>query len=243
MKILALSGSPRKKKGITDRILQPFLEGAQEGGAEVSLVYLQGKKIKPCRGCFDCWWKTPGVCAQKDDMAELLKLHAECDVGVYATPLYVCGMSAQLKMFFDRFIPLALPFIEVKNGHCTHPARGKRMTGMAVVSSCGFHELDNFDEMVAHFKAICRLGGIKFYGALLRPHGEFLPFGEQVMKAQVEEVYTAAREAGRQMVKHDNIPDHLLKAVSRELLPRDVFLQGANQYFQNELDKLKKPTA
>jgi multimeric flavodoxin WrbA len=155
MKIFAVSGSPRKSKGITDRILKPFLEGAEEAGAEVDLLYLQGKKIKPCLGCFNCWWKTPGVCAQKDEAPELIKRYMASEVAVFATPLYVCGMTAQLKTFMDRFILMAQPFIELRDGHCTHPRRDDDgPSGMVVVSSCGFHELDNFDEMIAGRPAV-----------------------------------------------------------------------------------------
>jgi multimeric flavodoxin WrbA len=239
MRIFAVSGSPRKEKGITERIFRPFVEGAKEAGAEVDLVYLQGKKIKPCLGCFHCWWKTPGLCVQKDDQAGLLKLFAECDVAVFATPLYVCGMSAQLKLFFDRFIPITQPFIELRDGHCTHPPRGKYMKGMVVISSCGFHELDNFDAMLSQFHAVCKLGGVKFLGALLRPHGEFLTMAELVMKPRCEEIYAAAREAGRIMVKEGSIPERLQQAVSRELIPLEPYVQGANQFFHNQIDRYK----
>ena len=41
MKILAINGSPRGKKSNTDHILQPFLEGTCEAGAETETVYLK----------------------------------------------------------------------------------------------------------------------------------------------------------------------------------------------------------
>jgi multimeric flavodoxin WrbA len=42
MKVLAINGSPRGARGNTERILQPFLEGAREAGAETEVVYLKG---------------------------------------------------------------------------------------------------------------------------------------------------------------------------------------------------------
>ena len=233
MKILAINSSPRKHKSNTDRILKPFLEGAREAGAETEIEYLQGKKIKPCLGCYKCWMETPGICVQKDDAAALLEKLRDSDIVVYATPLYVFGMSAQLKAFFDRIIPSALPFIELRDGHCTHPFRYERKTtGMVLISNCGFHELDNFNELVAHFKIIAHHGRMKFLGALLRPEGEFLLYAEKLMPDAAQAVYDAAREAGRQLVRDGAISDEVLKAVSRQLLTIEEFVEGANAYFE-----------
>jgi len=45
MKIFAVNGSPNMKKGMTHILLENFLEGAREAGAEVETVFLQKKKI------------------------------------------------------------------------------------------------------------------------------------------------------------------------------------------------------
>ena len=48
MKVLAINGSPRGASGNTERILQPFLEGAQGAGAETEVIYLKNKDhLKP----------------------------------------------------------------------------------------------------------------------------------------------------------------------------------------------------
>ena len=103
MKILAINGSPRGKKSNTDRILQPFLAGAREAGAETETVYLKEHKINYCLGCFNCWTVTPGVCVQKDDMAALLEKIRGVDMLIYASPLYIFNVTAQMKTFLDRF--------------------------------------------------------------------------------------------------------------------------------------------
>ena len=239
MKILAFNSSPRKKKSNTNRILLPFLEGAKETGAEVDLIYLYDKNIKPCLGCYTCWLKTPGVCCQKDDMNELLLAMTNADVIVYATPLYVFGMTAQMKLLLDRIIPSAEPFIELtEDGHCTHPFReSKKDKGMVVVSNCGFHELDNFDEMMAHFRVIARHGKTKLLGTLLRPEGEFLEMAEKLMPEKAEAVYEAAREAGKQLVRDGRIAKETEKAVAAELLTRQQFVEGANAYFKSMVEQ------
>jgi multimeric flavodoxin WrbA len=240
MKIFALNGSPRKESSNTDRLLLPFLDGAKEEGAEVDLVYLQKHKIGPCLGCFHCWLKTPGQCVQKDDMTGLLERMKQADVLVCATPLYVCGMSAQMKAFFDRFIPIAEPFIEIRNDVCAHPSRYERQwTGVVLISNCGFHELLHFNELVDHIKAICRVSDMDYLGSLLRPHGEIMAMAEQLMPDQINRVYEAAREAGRMAARKEPISKEVEKAFTAELINRDDYLKGANAYFQSELDKVK----
>ncbi|MFH2131681.1 MAG: flavodoxin family protein [bacterium] len=71
MKVLAFNGSPRMKMGVTDKILQTFIQGAESAGAETETVYVAKKNIKFCTGCFNCWFKHPGKCIHDDDMMEI----------------------------------------------------------------------------------------------------------------------------------------------------------------------------
>ncbi len=235
MKVLAINGSPHGEKGNTDLILEPFLEGMKQAGAEVSLLYTKKMKINPCLGEHNCWFKTPGVCSQKDDMQELLPRLMEVEVLVLATPLYVDGMTGPLKNFLDRVIPIGDPIIELRNGHCRHRARKEIKDGkLVLVSNCGFWELDNFDPLVVHLQAVSKNLGREFAGALLRPHGPAL----KAMMNQgmpVHDVLDAAKEAGRQLVADGRMKPDTLKIVSRELLPLQMYVNIANQYAQDRL--------
>jgi multimeric flavodoxin WrbA len=123
MKVVAFNGSPRTDDGNTALILNPFLEGMREVGAEVELFYTRKLKINPCTGEFHCWLRTLGKCYQKDDMEMVLANVRDADILVFATPVYVDGMTGPLKNLLDRLIPLAEPFFELRDGHCRHPIR------------------------------------------------------------------------------------------------------------------------
>ena len=69
--VLILSGSPRKG-GNSDLLCDEFLRGAAEAGNKVEKIRVAEKKIGYCSGCYYCQ-KSGGVCARKDDMAELLQ--------------------------------------------------------------------------------------------------------------------------------------------------------------------------
>jgi len=238
MKVVAINSSPNMDKGNTALILGPFLEGMREVGADVELFYTRKMKISPCQGEFNCWLKTPGKCFQKDDMQMLLPKMAEADVLVLATPLYVDGVTGPMKNLLDRIIPLAQPFFELRDGHCRHPGRdGSKGSRLVLVSNCGFWEMDNFDPMLVHMKAVSKNMAREFAGALLRPHGPAL-MGMMEMGAPVDDILGAAKEAGRQLVEDGRMSPETLKGVSRELLPLEMYIEIVNKRFQEELNAL-----
>jgi multimeric flavodoxin WrbA len=240
MKVLAINSSPRMGKSNTAMILNPFLEGMKEAGAEVELFYTSKLNIHPCTGEFNCWLKTPGECLHNDDMKMLYPKITEADVIVFATPVYVDGVTGPMKNLFDRIIPIAYPFFELRDGHCRHPLRGEaKARKYVLVSNCGFWEKDNFDPLLVHMKAFCKNTCAEFAGALLRPHGEAMS-GMLEMGAPIGDIFEAAKEAGRQLVKEQKMSPETLDIVSRDLLPRDMYIQMVNQYFQQTLDALKK---
>ena len=113
MKILAVSGSPRK--GNTEWMLRTVLD-ATGGGAETDLLLLRQADVRPCRGCLACEKRDRagrGDCRITDDMQA-------ADVIVLGTPAYMGLLSGLLKGFLDRTCPV-------------WPAlRGKRIAGVAV---------------------------------------------------------------------------------------------------------------
>jgi multimeric flavodoxin WrbA len=231
MKIFAINSSPNKGDGHTASILNPFLDGMRASGAAVELHYTKDLKVNPCQGDYACWLKTPGKCIHKDDMAPLLPELARSDVWVFATPVYFDGISGTMKIFIERMLPLVQPFFELRDGHCRHPRCDGTISGKVVlVSSCGFWEMDNFDPLLVHMKAICKNADREFAGALLRPHSGGLRALQQRGIA-VDDVFDAAKEAGRQLAADGGMSPETLKIVSRNLISLEQLVQGANTYF------------
>lgn len=107
--VLILSGSPRKN-GNSDLLCDEFAKGAVEAGHCVEKIRVAEKNIGFCRGCYAC--KKNGVCAIKDDMAEILQKMIDADVLVLASPVYFYSVDAQLKAVIDRTVAR---WLEVKN--------------------------------------------------------------------------------------------------------------------------------
>ena len=100
-KVLILSGSPRKD-GNSDILCNEFMRGAAESGNEVEKIRVAEKKIGFCTGCYVC--RNTGVCAIKDDMAEVMQKLIDADVIVLASPVYFYSIDAQLKALIDRTV-------------------------------------------------------------------------------------------------------------------------------------------
>jgi len=220
MKVLVLNGSPRGERGATAGVLTPFVEGMRDAGADVEVVLLHKMDIKNCRGCFNCWWNTPGKCAIDDDMKDLLPKLADADVWVYATPIYVDGMTGTMKTFLDRSIPLLEGPWELRDDHCRHPLREGTKAGKIVLASVsGFTEMDNFEPLVTHVKAATKNFGREFVGSVLRPYAWALP-EIQNRGISIEEVMSALVDAGRELATSGQISARTLDAISRELVTR-----------------------
>jgi putative sterol carrier protein/putative NADPH-quinone reductase len=218
MKILAVNGSPRGAQGNTERILQPFLEGAREAGAETEVVYLKSKEIKRCLGCFTCWTKTPGVCVQKDDMPELLEKMRQADMMVFATPLYIYTVSGLMKDFMDRMIPNIQPYILQRGDHFTHPPRypESKARKFMLISNAGFPERHHFSGLEETFRRLTGSPDTELAGMICCAGGELLR--QDALQDQLTWYLEAARKAGREVVEQGRISSETQAVLDQSLV-------------------------
>jgi len=239
MKMVAFNGSPRAEKSNTHVIVEAFLKGAERAGAEVENIFLARKEIKPCRGCFACWFKTPGHCVIQDDMKDLLEKVGSSDVIVFATPLYVDNVSGMTKNFMDRFVPGADPhFSKDENGECRHSATIKPPK-FVVISNCGFPEKSHFQVLKLLFKRVARNFNTEVIGEIYRSGGVLLADHPVVLKPLIYRYKQLVRKAGQQIIKDGKISEELQMLLEKPLLPEHVYIEQANRYFDRELQKLE----
>ena len=161
----------------------------------------------------------------KDDMQILYpKLHS-ADIWVFATPLYVSNMTGSMKILVDRIlIPMGKPQLELSEGHCHHPLREVvENSKIVLISNCGYWELDNFDLLIDQIKALCIHAEGEFAGALLRPHGVIVK-SLITRGADINDIFEAAKEAGKQLINDGKMNPETLKIVSRDLLPLESYV-------------------
>jgi multimeric flavodoxin WrbA len=113
MKIIGFVGSPRKE-GNTAWIVDRILEGAKEQGVETQSWYFSDLDIKPCQGCLGCRNGDRG-CIINDDMQKLYDAIGDADTLVLGSPVYMGQMSAQAKIFTDRWFARITPRFKEEN--------------------------------------------------------------------------------------------------------------------------------
>lgn len=96
MKILGISGSPRRGK-TTDRLVHEVLDSV---GCESEFVSLAGKKISPCTACLGC--VKDNTCKIKDDMEPLRDKILAADGLVIGAPNYFSALNALSHCFLER---------------------------------------------------------------------------------------------------------------------------------------------
>jgi multimeric flavodoxin WrbA len=214
MQILVINGSARKEKGYLAMVLEPFMNGMREAGAEVDLLYSEQLNVKPCIGDFSCWYGNPGKCHINDTMQSIYPKLKEVDVLVLGIPVYF-PLPGAMQNLLNRFMPLMNPILKYRNGHTQIQFHDDvRIKKVVLVSVCGWWEKGNFDTVTRIAEEICQKASVEFAGAVLRPHADLLP----KKKDEANKVFEALWKVGFSLVKKGVLPKYLLEIIAEPLI-------------------------
>ncbi len=233
-KVLAVNGSPRMEKGTTEMILAPFLKGMSEAGAEVETVYTSLMRIKPC-DCGDtgCWYKHPSECRHKDDMRALFPRLKEADILVLATPVYV-PLPGDMQGFLNRLCPLLDPVLEFRERRTrAHLRKDVRIKKMALVSTGGWWEKENFDTVTRIVEDLAATMSVEYAGAVLRPHVSMVQ-RDGGLTEEGGEVLRAVERAGHELIADGAMKQETLDSISRPLVSEETYRRRLNRLVSNE---------
>jgi len=144
VKAVFFKGSPPAGRDpLCNRAAAAVMSRAQALSWEVKAFALAAMDIRPCRGCFSCWAKTPGRCVIQDDEEAVLAATAASDLLIWLTPVTFGGYAPELKKALDRIIPLALPFFKKIRGETHHPLRYPRQRCLLAIGTLKQEEADS----------------------------------------------------------------------------------------------------
>ncbi len=224
-RVLVINGSPRMDKGNTALVLNPFVQGMRDSGAQVKVLYSKRLDIRPCTGEFRCWSGTPGSCCIKDDMASVLEEMRASDYWVFGAPVYA-KLPGELQNIFNRTMPLFNENVVVRGRSLLPGIREPlKLQRMALVSSCSYWGLENFELVIEMMEFMAKALNCKLARPLLRPTSDMLRPGGGVDKQTARIVTEAARKAGSELVNDGEITAKSARLVQMPFLSRDRFLK------------------
>jgi multimeric flavodoxin WrbA len=177
-RVVAFMGSPRKN-GNTATLVKEVIRGAQDAGAETTIFDLYDMNIKPCQGCLVC--RKTGHCVMQDDFQSMFKHLVDADAVIFGSPVYICQVTAQMKLLWDRLCGL---FDE--NFKPRHAAKN-----LIMVYSQGDPNAQSFQASFQINEALLKLFGLHVVDTVLVTGG-----GDPNTAANNKELLLKAYEAG-----------------------------------------------
>lgn len=102
MKVLAVSGSPRKG-GNTEALLDICLAEIAAAGIDTRKLLLAGKDIRGCTACLKCRQEKDGKChGRADDLTPAFDTVYTYDALILGTPVYFGAATAEMAAFIAR---------------------------------------------------------------------------------------------------------------------------------------------
>lgn len=91
--------------------------------------------IKPCNGCFGCWFKSPGQCILNNAMiTKTTSAFVQSDLLLIVSPIYYGCYGAPMKTLFDHTIANVLPFFTTYKNEVHHVHRYKKLANQIIIA-------------------------------------------------------------------------------------------------------------
>jgi len=222
VRAIAINGSPRMERGITALLLNAFIGGMEEGGAQTEILYASKLKVKPC-GCGElrCWNELDGECCIQDSMQQVYPILRAADILVLATPMYI-PLPGEMQNVINRIVALMLPKEVIREGRTRVRMREDvNIRKVVLVAIGGWWEIENLDTLVRIAREFAEDASVEFAGALLRPHAAYLKTkGENTDEAQA--VLDAARRAGIELAVEGKMSEETLARIRQPFVERTI---------------------
>lgn len=233
MKILAINASQRGDKGYTHFLIERVFQGARTAGAECEEIILARHKINRCLSCHECQSKARYlncVYSDKDDVRAIFQKMRAADLIIYATPIYVFGMSSLLKMLVERFYGTGdssilrvadsgLMFHHIDHTLCSQP--------FVLLACCDNLEAEMPKNVVSYFRTFARFLDAPQVGTLIRNAGLLSGYGQTAESLRrfpkLIGVYAAFEQAGRELATTGHIQPATQRRAKQDIVPAPLF--------------------
>lgn len=209
MRIVVINGSPKGKESKTNRMVDCFLKGAQDAGAETVNIFLAEKNIKHCKGCHICWQRGPGQCVTKDDMLGVISEMGGADIIAFASPVYFGNISGMLKVFMDRMTMLGSPHQQKATDadKVLSEAAQAQVPKLMMISSCGFPERSEFDVTSLWINKVAKKMHMELAGEVYAAMSKYLIDPPESLRPAINSYLQLLEKAGKDVVLYTKLPE------------------------------------
>jgi len=233
MKILAINGSHRGKRGYTHFLIDKLFQGVTNAGGECEEIALADLNISMCKACGVCNTEKHFLrCIYdgKDDVSVIFDKMREADIIVYATPIYVFNMSGLMKVFLDRINATGNcnDFRLSKSGLFFHHISKEIYSKPFVTIICH----DNFENETSksvrtYFETFSKFMDAPQVGVIVRRSGKVTGYGKNKEKEtkypKITESYSAIEKAGSELANNGKISGKTQRIASQDIIPVPFF--------------------
>jgi hypothetical protein len=252
MKITVINGSPKGRDSKTNIMVEAFLKGAREAGAETTSIFLAEKEIKHCKGCFSCFFATPGQCSINDDMADILSVGEGTDILVLATPIRYGNISGMLQGFIERMIMLCSPYFEkdpIFQMH-RHPKKTPEAelkisfyrSKLVMIASGAIPDREpNFQVPSLWVKRLAFYNHTEVIGEIYAPQGGLLIIQEGDLQPILDNYFELLAKAGEEIATKSSLSEETQNRLSQNLISDDIYIQHVNCFIDEVLTGRQHP--
>lgn len=225
MHILFVNSSLRGSKGLTSRLIAHMVRGSEAAHVDSTVVNLAERDMLRCHACDACQRSARlGDCVYRevDDVAAVMSDIAHADIVVYATPVYVLGMSSLLKLLMERFYAYgwAGRFRLTRRGFFFHDVARTICSKPFVSLVC----CDNSEPRVAsncedYFRSFALFHDAKWLCHLVRDSGRYLLAEPGFSADSKRRIFEAFEHAGEDLGRLGVIRRATRNAAVREIIP------------------------
>ena len=249
MKIAVINGSPKGKDSITNLMVTSFLRGAVQEGAETVTIFLSERELKHCKGCFSCWVATPGECVIKDDdMEKIISQTEGAEILVLATPLKYANISSMLKVFIERMLVFANPYIVIdRAGETRHPKKAPEAESsfyrskLVAIANGGLGQRGHFQVLSHWVKRLALNNLTQVIGEIYAPQGPLLNNPAEELQPLIVNYLQLLENAGKEIVTDGRLSEETNTLLEQNLIPEEIYLQQFNGYFDSLLSNIEHP--
>lgn len=235
--ILAINGSHRAEKGITEIALRRFLEGISSTGSEYEVVYPAKMRIMPCDSCGKCLFETPGKCKFHDEMESFITKMNAADGLVFACPVYFDCLPSMMQKMVERLRSTLSPTFEYRNGRTYHKPIHPKQHKAVTIFTAGNPEEETFVSISRIFNRIVDNMGGQVVGEFRFPASHLLITEPFLVTGKLR----ALQAAGKEFAASGEISAEVLANASRAYFDDpEVVVHGKTEMILATREKLAR---